>query len=120
MKTLLHPVFWGACGILILHQVLEKYYQIAIPFADNYLDDFLAMPIILTIFWTEQRVLWKNIKHPLTIFQVTIFTFAFSIFFEEILPNFNANYTKDYWDYLAYILGSICFYLTINKASYTV
>lgn len=117
MKTLLHPVFWGASSLFILHQILEKHYQIAIPFADNYLDDFLAMPIILTIFWTEQRVLWKRFQHPLTIFQIIVFTLAFSIFFEEILPNYNVNYTKDYWDYLAYGLGSLCFYFTINTST---
>ena len=39
----------------------------------------------------------------------------FALFFEEFLPKYHNGFTKDYWDYLAYALGSILFYYSNRK-----
>ena len=111
MAKITHPIFMISCCLLLIHQAIEKVFLLKIPFLDNYGDDFLALPIVLTIFSFEQHHLWKRIQRPLTVVEITVFTIAFAVFFEEILPNFNQNYTKDYWDYLAYGLGSLLFFL---------
>jgi len=99
---------------LVIHQIIQKVFHISIPILDNYGDDFFAMPFILTIFLAEQY-LWKRRTTPLSIFETLTFTLLFGLFFEFILPEFNPNYTKDYWDFLAYGLGALSFYYLINK-----
>jgi hypothetical protein len=103
------PLFWVSALLLLLHQLLQKVFLIEIPFIDAYLDDFLAMPFILSLFLIEQYF-WQRRTNKLTAFEIFIFTFIFAVFFEEIVPQFNANYTKDYWDYMAYSLGSLMFW----------
>ncbi|MGB0861591.1 MAG: hypothetical protein ACPGXZ_01685 [Saprospiraceae bacterium] len=115
-KYLFHPVFVMASLLFVIHQVLQKIFEISIPLFDNYGDDFVGMPIILTIFLVEQRFIWKRVQTNLSLFQVVVFTILFAVFFENILPLFNHNYTADYWDYLAYGLGSWFFFITINKS----
>lgn len=114
-KYLFHPVFVIASILFLIHQVLQKGFGFSMPFFDNYGDDLVGMPIILTVFLVEQRFIWKRIKGNLSWLQITVFTIVFAIFFENILPLFNTNYTTDYWDYLAYGLGSLVFYFTINN-----
>lgn len=104
------PIFWGSALLLLSHQVLQKVFLVEIPFIDAYLDDFLAMPFILSLFLIEQYF-WQRRTTKLTTFEVVIFTLIFAIFFEEVVPKFNTNYTKDYWDYAVYSLGSLMFLL---------
>ncbi|MFK7950985.1 MAG: hypothetical protein AB8G11_25625 [Saprospiraceae bacterium] len=113
-KILFSPIFIVLTILLTLHQIIQKILLINFPFIDAYLDDFLAMPFVLSIFLMEQ-FFWNRRTSNLTIFEIVIFTTIFSIFFEEIVPKLNMNYTKDLWDYLAYGLGSCFFYLTINQ-----
>lgn len=104
---------------LISHQIIQKVYGIRIPLLDNYGDDFFAMPFVLTLFTIEQY-LWKRRITGLSIFEISTFTIIFAVFFEFIVPLFNPNYTKDYWDLIAYALGSFTFVLFINKANSTI
>lgn len=96
---------------IAIHQILQKLMFINIPLWDNYGDDFFAMPFMLSLFSYEQRYVWKLLQRSLTGFEIVVFTLIFAIFFEEILPMFNDGFTKDYWDYLAYGLGSLVYYL---------
>jgi hypothetical protein len=109
-----HPIFWISAIFLLSHQLTQKIFSIKMPFFDAYLDDFLAMPFIFSLFLIEQYF-WKRRTTKLTLFEITTFTIIFAIFFELILPNFNTNYTKDYWDFLAYGFGSLVFYLFNRK-----
>lgn len=113
-KYVKHPLFLVCCLTLIAHQLIEKVIGLAFPLLDNYLDDVLAMPIILTIVYVEQRYVWKRIHQRLKITEVLLYTLVFAIFFEEILPQFHEGYTRDNWDYLAYLVGSLLFYKFIK------
>lgn len=106
--------FLSSITFLVMHQIIQKVLHFSIPIIDNYGDDFFAMPFILTLFLVEQYF-WKRRTTRLFIFEIVSFTLIFAIFFEFILPIFNQNYTKDYWDFLAYALGSVAFYFLINK-----
>lgn len=113
-KILFSPIFIIVTLLLLIHQVVQKILLINVPFIDSYADDFLAMPFVLSVFLMEQ-FFWNRRTKKLTTFEVVTFTTVFAIFFEEIVPNWNSNYTKDYWDYLAYTLGSIFYFHTINQ-----
>ena len=115
---LFNPIFIGSAFLLILHQFVQKVWLINLPFIDAYLDDFLAMPFILSLFWIEQ-LFWKRRTTNLSTFEIIIFTVLFAVFFEEIIPKFSINYTKDYWDYLMYGLGSLVFYFMINRVDFS-
>ena len=114
-KILFSPIFIIVTILLFLHQITQKVLLINLPYIDAYLDDLLAMPFVLSIFLIEQ-LFWNRRISNLTIFEIVIFTTIFAIFFEELVPQFNVNYTKDIWDYFAYILGSFFFYITINQS----
>lgn len=113
-QILTTPVFLISTVLLITHQVLQKLLLINLPLIDAYLDDFLAMPFILSLFLAEQ-LFWKRRTTNLTLFEIGLFTTVFAIFFEEIIPSYNTNYTKDSLDYVMYVLGSLFFQFTINN-----
>jgi hypothetical protein len=106
--------FLFSTAFLVTHQIIQKALHFSIPILDNYGDDFFAMPFILTLFLIEQYF-WNRRTTGFLIFEIVTFTLVFALFFELILPIFNQNYTKDYWDFLAYALGSVAFHFLINK-----
>ncbi len=116
LSILTHPIFITSVFLLTLHQILQKTGILSIPLIDAYLDDFWAMPFLLSIFLIEQ-LLWQRRTTPLMTYEIFIFTLIIAVFFEEIVPRFNDNYTKDYWDYLMYALGSFLFAKTINHST---
>ena len=115
-SLLMNWLFLLSTIVLIIHQITQKIYDIRIPLLDNYGDDFFAMPFILTLFTIEQYI-WKRRTTTLSIFEIGVFTMIFGVFFEFIVPLFNNNYTKDYWDFAAYVLGSFAFVLFSNKVN---
>lgn len=115
IKILSAPTFVMATSLLLLHQIWQQLLGQSYSFFDAYLDDFLALPFILSIFLVEQLI-WNRRVSKLTALEVIVFTVVFGLFFEEVVPKLHESYTKDYWDYLAYSLGSILFYLTVNQS----
>ena len=115
-SLLMNWLFLLSTIVLIIHQITQKIYDIRIPLLDNYGDDFFAMPFILTLFTIEQYI-WKRRTTTLSIFEIGVFTMIFGVFFEFIVPLFNNNYTKDYRDFAAYVLGSFAFVLFSNKVN---
>jgi membrane protein YdbS with pleckstrin-like domain len=63
MSVLRSPVFIICLVLFIIHQVLQKVYGQHYPLIDNYLDNLLAMPVILTLFLAERIVLFKKEKN---------------------------------------------------------
>lgn len=98
------------------NQVLEKVFEIFIPWVHAYLDDLLALPVILGI--TLQIYRWI---HPLGEdfrFKKEHVIVAFlyvSVVFEGILPWYSEVYIRDFWDTLCYGLGTIFFHFKINR-----
>lgn len=85
-------------------------------FTRNYLDDLLAMPIILYIAQVMMRIVYKNKGMKL---DVTMHLYGFalvSIAFEWILPKYFDHLTSDYWDIACYAIGTLAFYL-LNQAT---
>jgi len=80
-----------------------------IRFTDNYLDPILAMPILLSIIDWELEF-FRN-RPKLNISEIIASFIIFSVIFECFFPYFSANFTKDYWDVLAYLLGATLYYL---------
>lgn len=82
---------------------------------NNYLNDFLIIPILLFIClmflkWSRGA---PNFRFNIGI--ILYVCFMYSVLFEFVLPNYLARYTKDYIDIILYFAGGITFYKLQNK-----
>jgi hypothetical protein len=115
MSVLKNPVFFISCILFWFNQILERGFEVYIPYIHSYLDDLLAMPVILGI--TLQVYRWI---HPLkdkfvfTKIHIIVGVAYFSILFEVLLPLWSPIYTADWFDILCYIFGALVFYRFIN------
>lgn len=116
MKVLRSPVFILCSLIFLIHQLMQKGLDIHFKPIDRYLDNLLAMPIILTFLMIERRYLLGRKKtfslSPIEIILATIFIVSVA---EILFPLLSTDFITDWWDVLFYSLGSIIFYLTINR-----
>lgn len=118
MEILKSPIFTISVFLFAVHQFLQKYLEIPVPYIDLYLDNLLAMPIILTLLLAERRFLFKKGKHyRLPLLDVVVATAYIAFITEVIFPLLSEEFTTDWWDLLFYAIGSIVFYLTVNRLS---
>lgn len=118
MRVVKNPYFVIACLIFWMNQLLEKVFGIFVPWVHEYLDDLLAMPVVLGI--TLQVFQWihpKKEKFRFSKIQVAVGWIYFSFLFEFLLPKYSERYTADVWDVFAYGIGAVAFYVLINVNS---
>ncbi|MEJ8802558.1 hypothetical protein [Pontibacter sp. H249] len=114
MKVLQHPLFIACLLLFCLNQVLENNGVYVWPL-HTHLDDFLCLPLTLTIILAAERVYFQNPAFILPKRYLVIAAVLFSLMFEVILPLFAARYTADPWDVIAYAAGALLFQLSINR-----
>lgn len=78
------------------------------------LNDFLCIPIVLTLTLCMLRYLKQDYNIQLSIGLVFGEAIFYSIFFELVLPFVSLKYTADPIDILMYFLGA-CFYWMIMR-----
>jgi len=100
-------ISWLCLVLFLIHQLLQKGFEVYLPFLHAYLDPFLAMPILLGIFDWERR--WRYGAAPLRVWEVVVVTVGFSILFEWYFPRWDARFTADWWDVLAYGFGALVY-----------
>lgn len=115
MSVLKNPYFWLPALLFWVNQYLERIQEILIPFIYSYLDDLLAMPVILGITLQFFRWIYRKNTFTLTKTQILIGTAYISFLFEVLLPQWSDRYTADPWDILCYGLGAVYFYFFINR-----
>ncbi len=103
-----HFIIFVLVGLALAHQVLQKAFHITLPFLHSYLDDALAMPILLAL-WRWERQWWWRIEtlSKRDILYLTLFVFCL---FEFVLPQYSSLYTADWNDGIAYSAGSVLFW----------
>lgn len=109
MKKILYPF----CILSIVGAVVYVFQRFAIPIPpliNNHLNDLLILPINLfavQYIWLlfTNKIVYVKIKMILT--AIVIYT----LYFECILPQFNARYTADFWDVLCYVAGGTLFWV---------
>lgn len=102
-------------GVLIV--ILQK---LAIPLPiiiQNYVNDFLVVPIVLTICLIVVRWLKNDENYQFSIYICIYIAVLYAFIFEYILPQFHQRYTADYIDVLLYVLGGFLFYKLQNQFS---
>ena len=115
MDVLRSPVFIICLVLFLLHQFLQKILSISLPFPDSYLDNIVAMPIILTLLLAERRWLFKKgSNYQIPVIDTVVATLYIIFISEVFFPLLSQKFTADWKDLLFYALGSFVFYKTIN------
>ncbi|MEX2232312.1 MAG: hypothetical protein WD824_09135 [Cyclobacteriaceae bacterium] len=117
LKPLYSPVFVTCCTLFLAHQITQRVLHLSIPFADNYIDNFLATPILLTLLLVERRTLFRYGRdYTLSMPEVCLATVFIAVVGEILFPALSEKFTPDWLDVPFYALGSVLFYAAVNKA----
>ena len=106
-------IILSSIGVLFTtHQLLQFSGHPSPAFANNYLDPFCFLPLVLSLWWLELKCLYGLKRLPLhfALLASTILV----ILAEVVFPRLNPGFVHDWWDYPAYLLGLLVFYLLIN------
>ena len=79
---------------------------------NNYVNDFLCMPIVLFICQFIVRKIKSNSTAVIPIPVIGLITCYFAIYFEYYLPSIDSRYTGDFIDVILYFLGAAFFYFS--------
>lgn len=106
--------FWFSFLLFCANQLLERFYKI--PLLYSYLDDLLAPGIVLGFaLFFFQKVFPADPSFILETKLLVAFVVLYSILFEFVFPWTDARHTSDYWDILAYLVGTVIFRFLGNR-----
>ena len=117
MAVFKNPFFFIPCLVFVINQLFERIGKLYIPYVHAYLDDLMAMPVILGI--TLQIYQWihpAREKFTFTATHVIVATAYVSLVFEWLLPMFSSTYTRDWLDLVCYGIGAVYFYWLVNRS----
>ena len=99
----LNGVSLAALAAFSLHQLglAMGFYLLLL---DSYLDPLCTVPVVLGLPSMLARRIWPRLL--LSWGSAALFTLALSLAFEWWIPSFDARFTRDHWDALAYALGA--------------
>ena len=109
-KILKHPLF---CGSILIAVTLFFAQKLELPFPNwmyFYVNDFLCMPIVLSLSLAILRRIKKTQTLYVPIPVLLALTTYFAVFFEWLMPQINSRYTSDRIDISLYFLGALLFY----------
>ncbi|SHE52160.1 hypothetical protein SAMN05444278_102201 [Psychroflexus salarius] len=106
-------------GLLFLfHQYLQNETDINITFLNNYLDPFLLMPLLLYAVLWEHRIVLKNKNMVLSYTEIFGYFVLMVLLGEVLFPLISKKFTADYWDILAYALGTLAYIIAKEISSF--
>lgn len=108
-------LFQILAGSFLLHQILQKWAAVSIPWADAWLDPMLGMAILLYLWKWEQQ--WLFGKQALNGLEVLVLTLVTAVFFEYFVPLKHPGFTSDWLDVVAYAAGSLIFWFGLNQTA---
>lgn len=105
-KPLVIFMFLTALAVYLLQQT-----GVPLPsLIQNYLNNLLCMPLVLTICLIVLQFIKKNYRLTIPIFAIASITIYYILYFEWYLPKVNDRYTSDPIDGVLYVIGAIGFY----------
>ena len=110
-----HALIFIAAIVYLLQLIFKRNNFYLPPLLNNYLADFLCLPLLLSI----ALFMLHKIKRDATIFlsrKMILFTcFYISFVFEYLLPQYSQRYTSDPFDIIAYFMGGLIYYILQNR-----
>jgi ABC-type branched-subunit amino acid transport system permease subunit len=117
---MLKPILFVISLLALIIYLLQRM-QIQMPsWVDNYVNDFLCLPIVLGFITLLFRWLKKDKTYRVSIWAILFLAGYYSFYFEYYLPLKTTRYSADYIDVILYFTGSIIFYLLNNKSRFPV
>ena len=99
------------CLVALVIYTMQRL-NIALPSViDNYVNDFLCLPIVLGGTSFVIRCLKKDDKYRFSFAFIIFMASYYSFYFEHYLPKDNPRYTGDWIDVLLYFSGALTFFL---------
>ncbi|WP_299366922.1 hypothetical protein [Winogradskyella sp.] len=83
---------------------------------NNYVNDFLIVPICLTISLVLLRFTRNDEDYYLRFYHVLYLALFYAVLFEYVLPQFYERYTSDRVDIMLYFLSAMLFYYLQRKS----
>lgn len=118
MMVKIFPPFWLIAFIIFTINQIVEYFGIYIPYIHSYLDDVLAVPIVLGFTLSiQQQFTYRNLDYTFSVFHVIFFTLGLSWYFEWYLPQVYTYHYQDILDVVAYALGAWFFWQKMNVPS---
>jgi hypothetical protein len=100
-QTIFSPLFVVCSFLFLVHQLLQLGLGIRLSFANAYLDNFLAMPVILSLLKVEHSLLFqKGPGYRLPLLTCLIATIYISVISELIFPQVSSRFTFDPFDFV--------------------
>lgn len=110
-KILFYLALVLACSIYGLQQI-----QYPMPsWINNYVNDLLTLPLVLSICLVAARRIKKEQQLQLPLPLILGITLFYCIYFEWYLPQHNSRYTGDWVDCCLYLVGALFFYILHKK-----
>lgn len=81
-------------------------------FINNYVNDFLCLPLLLGAMEFAVRRLKKDYSFQFSFWFVVLLALYYAIYFEYYLPKVNPRYTSDWIDVVLYFSGGLIFYFS--------
>jgi uncharacterized membrane protein YwzB len=107
--------FWiGILFLLFVANYILQYFNISTAFSRNYLDDLLAMPVILGSSRAAIRFLYNDKTWQLEFSMVAITFILVCVLFEVILPYYSDQATADISDVICYGIGVVLYQLLLE------
>ncbi|MHC5310301.1 hypothetical protein ACYSNM_09630 [Myroides sp. LJL116] len=108
-------LLWGLCVFIATSiYICQRTGMPLYPWINNYVNDFLTLPIILSISLFIVRKIKRDPLLTLPIYLVLLVASFYSVYFEYYLPKVTFRYTQDPIDVVLYFLGGLAYYF-INK-----
>ena len=102
--------FFNAVFIFLTITILS-WAKVDIPtWITSYVNDFLCMPVVLTICLKTLHYIKKDATILLPLLPILTLTSFYSIYFEWYLPQVETRYTADWVDVIMYFSGALLFY----------
>ena len=103
-------VYTLMCVVALLIYSMQRL-NFALPsLIDNYVNDFLCLPIVLGGILFIIRWLKKDDKYRFPFAFIIFMALYYSFYFEYYLPTYNPRYTADWMDVLLYFSGALAFF----------
>ena len=115
--NILPPHLTAVSLIFVVNQLLERS-GVFIPFVHSYLDDVLAIPIVLgfTLLF-QQQITYRNSQYKFGLAHIIFMIVLLSVYFEWYLPSRYDHHYADVWDILAYVVGGFFYFRWMNMPS---
>ena len=109
-RSCLNPLLFAAFALIFVTNYILQHFEISSNFSRNYLDDLLALPIILYMAQVLMRWIYRRPQLNLDNLMLLYGFLMVSMAFEWLLPKYFNHLTADYWDILCYAFGTLMFY----------